>query len=257
MLELRAELERPVRSAPRAPRKRWSDDAFDPATLSTGLSEQTAPLPATTSSNASSKEETTGRGSAAAEVLELRAELERVKGVQLMREAQVSEALARSAVQVAALLRTKEREVSSLREKLNAQVVVAEAPPPPPSPPPPRAALRRDRELELAAMERAAMARQERALAAERSHHARRLADVRRTARAPAGRFTAQLRRRQLALEQRCASDRAQLEAQHARQISRAAMRVEDQVARHDESLRSWFNANVADYERRFELREE
>tara|TARA_B110000208_G_C11770508_1_gene430137 strand:+ start:163 stop:267 length:105 start_codon:yes stop_codon:yes gene_type:complete len=34
-------------------------------------------------------------------------------------------------------------------------------------------------------------------------------------------------------------------------------MRVEDQVARHDESLRSWFNANVADYERRFELREE
>ena len=211
----------------------------------------------------------------ATETERLRARLKHATRVRVARDERLNASLARSALQVAELLRTKERdmarlrseaaqlraeraadaaradaEATALREELaEAQRGAARATG---AAAPQRATLHHDRRREIDAVESAARARHERAVAAERAAHTIRLDDVARRRRAVGasrrgvdGAGVA-LRLLELALLQRCASERAQLRVAHEEQLLRLEARVNALVRAHEARLKAWYAENVA-----------
>ena len=116
----------------------------------------------------------------------------------------------------------------------------------------PRATLRLDRQREIDAVESAASARRERALAAERAAHVTRLADVARRRGAlvipsrGGDRAGVALRLLELALLQRCAAERAQLRVAHEEKLMRAEVQVGALVREHESQLEAWYEENIA-----------
>ena len=217
------------------------------------------------------------------EAEQLRAQLKQATRTQLARDERLNASLARSALQVAELLRTKEREMVRLRSEAaqlrserdtEAARAVAEATAlreelaaaqrgggtgvqqqravAPGAGDSPRATLRLDRQREIDAVESAASARRERALAAERAAHVTRLADVARRRGAlvipsrGGDRAGVALRLLELALLQRCAAERAQLRVAHEEKLMRAEVQVGALVREHESQLEAWYEENVA-----------